>query len=563
MPSIGRHAVLRGLVALVAVLTVVPLAVFLWLGARLLDQDRQLEQQQAADRLQTAADLVAATFQRAFSTSEQRLMSGADDWPDGAIAVTLTNQGVEVRPQGRIAYLPALPAVHAVPVEPFRAAEVLEFQKNDRAGAVAAYRVLSSSRDRAIRSGALMRLARNLDVMGRHDEALDTYAGLTGTTDVAEAGVVLGLSAAWARCVILERLNRNSDLKEEAGRLRVGLATGRWPVIEAVYVTYTVDADRWIGRRPVPTPSEIFSVALSTLWTEHTSFGAPRTSRRVVAVAGEPLVVIWQQAGINSRLLIAGKSFVQSQWLPGVEAVARQQSVAVEVRESAGNTLLFDIARPADGVASAPPPVTTLNGGHIDLPWNLVVADVSPGTGISFVERRRLLIAGFALLALLSGAASWLIVRAVTRESAVARLQSDFVAAVSHEFRTPLTTLRQFTDRLRDQPNLDSEQRQTCYEAQARATDRLTRLVESVLDFGRMEAGARAYRFERHDCADIVERVVQDFRAQPQVPGGRSSCSATGRCRSTQTKRPCPERCGIFSTTPSSTRPRAAPLKWG
>ena len=133
--------------------------------------------------------------------------------------------------------------------------------------------------------------------------------------------------------------------------------------------------------------------------------------------------------------------------------------------------------------------------------------------------RRRLLIGGFVLLATLSLAASWLILRAVAREMAVARLQSDFVAAVSHEFRTPLTTLRQFTDMLRDHPGLPEERRSVCYAAQARATERLTRLVESVLDFGRMEAGARPYHFEPRDCADLVERVVEDFRAQPQAAG--------------------------------------------
>ncbi|MEI4914062.1 histidine kinase dimerization/phospho-acceptor domain-containing protein, partial [Klebsiella pneumoniae] len=67
-----------------------------------------------------------------------------------------------------------------------------------------------------------------------------------------------------------------------------------------------------------------------------------------------------------------------------------------------------------------------------------------------FALRRRLLIAGFIVLVVMALTASYLIFRAVSRELAVARLQSDFVAAVSHEFRTPLTTLRQFTDMLRE-----------------------------------------------------------------------------------------------------------------
>jgi signal transduction histidine kinase len=104
-----------------------------------------------------------------------------------------------------------------------------------------------------------------------------------------------------------------------------------------------------------------------------------------------------------------------------------------------------------------------------------------------------------------------------TVQLAVARLQSDFVSAVSHEFRTPLTTLRQFTDRLRERTALDEANRAMCYDAQARATDRLTRLVESLLDFGRMEAGARAYLLETQDGADLVQQVVDEFRTDARA----------------------------------------------
>jgi signal transduction histidine kinase len=83
---------------------------------------------------------------------------------------------------------------------------------------------------------------------------------------------------------------------------------------------------------------------------------------------------------------------------------------------------------------------------------------------------------------------------------------------VSHEFRTPLTSLRQFTDLLNDDPDLPASKRRTFYQAQARATERLRRLVESLLDFGRMEAGARPYRLERLSIAPLVRGIVEDFR---------------------------------------------------
>src|SRR5205085_10876933 len=124
---------------------------------------------------------------------------------------------------------------------------------------------------------------------------------------------------------------------------------------------------------------------------------------------------------------------------------------------------------------------------------------------------RRLLFGGLALLVGLVIAGGYFIVRAVSREFAVAQLQSDFVSAVSHEFRTPLTSLRQFTDLLNEDPDLPILKRRTIYQAQARATERLCRLVESLLDFGLIEAGSRPYRILRLSTLRLVSDIVDDF----------------------------------------------------
>jgi putative toxin-antitoxin system antitoxin component (TIGR02293 family) len=66
----------RNLIALILGITVVPLFTLLWLGWRLLEQDRVLEGQQAQQRMERAADLVVAAFERALSSSQQRLAAG-------------------------------------------------------------------------------------------------------------------------------------------------------------------------------------------------------------------------------------------------------------------------------------------------------------------------------------------------------------------------------------------------------------------------------------------------------------------------------------------------------
>ena len=117
-----------------------------------------------------------------------------------------------------------------------------------------------------------------------------------------------------------------------------------------------------------------------------------------------------------------------------------------------------------------------------------------------------------AMVAILISAGGYFIARAFARELAAARLQSDFVAAVSHEFRTPLASLQQLTENLAEGRVASDERRQSYYQAQMRATGRLHRLVEGLLDFGRMEAGVLRYHFEELDLSALVRSIAEEFR---------------------------------------------------
>ena len=103
--------------------------------------------------------------------------------------------------------------------------------------------------------------------------------------------------------------------------------------------------------------------------------------------------------------------------------------------------------------------------------------------------------------------------RAIRREAEVARLQSDFVAAVSHEFRSPLTTVRQLAELL-DTGRLPTEDRRhTYYRLISSEAARLQRLVETLLNFGRIEAGAARYNFADVETAALVRDVVHDVES--------------------------------------------------
>jgi signal transduction histidine kinase len=149
------------------------------------------------------------------------------------------------------------------------------------------------------------------------------------------------------------------------------------------------------------------------------------------------------------------------------------------------------------------------------LPWPVVVTNRDTTAELEeFGERRRLLLGALGLLALVVGAGTYSVARAYAREIAVMRLQSEFVSAVSHEFRTPLTSLRQLSETLNAGRPLADERRAAYYQALDRSTNRLQKLVEGLLDFGRMESGAMVYRKQDVDPAALVTTVVDEFRRE-------------------------------------------------
>src|SRR5260370_37380198 len=126
---------------------------------------------------------------------------------------------------------------------------------------------------------------------------------------------------------------------------------------------------------------------------------------------------------------------------------------------------------------------------------------------------------------LVIASSGYFVFRAVSRELSVAHLQSDFVAAVSHEFRTPLTAMRHLTELL-EEGETPKDRLPLYYHALGKETRRLHAMVESLLDFGRMEAGRRAYRMEDANAADLARQVVDEFREHSSIGSHRLELQA-------------------------------------
>ena len=96
------------------------------------------------------------------------------------------------------------------------------------------------------------------------------------------------------------------------------------------------------------------------------------------------------------------------------------------------------------------------------------------------------------------------------------RLKDDFMSSVTHELRTPLTSIRALSEMMVDDPDMDSAQRQQFLGIVVAETERLSRLVNQVLDLARIEAGEADWHYAEVDLRAIAERAVTTTRAMFQ-----------------------------------------------
>src|SRR6202007_2086382 len=136
--------------------------------------------------------------------------------------------------------------------------------------------------------------------------------------------------------------------------------------------------------------------------------------------------------------------------------------------------------------------------------------------GQHFVRTSYLVLGGLSLL-LLGGLA--LTYRNVSKEMSLARLKSDFVSNVSHELRTPLALIRLYAETL-EMGRLNGQQKyQEYYRIIRKESERLSALINNILDFSRIEAGRKEYDFRETDMRELVHNTLDSYRFQIEQNG--------------------------------------------
>ena len=96
------------------------------------------------------------------------------------------------------------------------------------------------------------------------------------------------------------------------------------------------------------------------------------------------------------------------------------------------------------------------------------------------------------------------------------RLKDEFVSTVTHELRTPLTSIRAFCEILREDPNVDLVQRRKFLDIITKESERLTRLINQVLDLSKIESGKADWQHARVDMKEVISDTVTAMEQQFQ-----------------------------------------------
>jgi len=304
-------------------------------------------------------------------------------------------------------------------------------------------------------------------------------------------------------------------------RKRIDEYFERTPALQAVVLADSNLRELSVLRRPGDTGQALTTAEWNALVTPARSrLDAVRRFQRVDYRKLEPFVlpdtvggdgrilIMFARAiggGDFAGLLIRERQFIQRVISPKLTEVASEEFILGVFRRGS--------AEPLTASGTVPPGSVFQRRDLWLLPGHEVGIRLQ-GTTVDEVVKarfqRNLLLILLLDLILLAGAL--MVYRNVRAQTEFARSKSAFVSNVSHELRTPLALIRMYAETLEMGRLKNEVKKQEYYSTILRETDRLSHLVNTILNFSRMEAGKRPYQFRSLDLNASTQAVLETYR---------------------------------------------------
>ena len=432
------------------------------------------------------------------------------------------------------------------------AARRLELRDDEPRAAVAAYqRILSSPSDPRIRAEALGGIARIQRENGDLNAASDSYRrlgsefgqvrtgggipfgiaaqlelGHTQTLAGDTAGAAQTLVDLYAHLVRTERGLSRAQFAFIAGRLRESVdellldSSGGVPIAALGDTLRVLLQEEELARARTERLLAFRTLAGAALLGRHTS--QPKNSgvpygRIALELEGRAFYLLISEphvetpdGGGGAWGLLLDPDTLESRLVSTLQSQAAPEQVRWALRGSAG-----EVRHASGPLEDAVPAVRLGLPGGVP-PFAIELFPPDAGFVKTFLTSRRgVFFYAFFLLAgiLIFGLA--LTVSTVSHQLELARMQSDFVSIVSHEFKSPLTAVRQIAEMLQSGKVSSEERRRRYYDVLVEQSERLSLLIDRVLDFAVMDSGHHTFDVQPVDVGPFLETLVS--RVQQRV----------------------------------------------
>jgi signal transduction histidine kinase len=517
------------LVGVFLIFILIPGAFLSVVALRVLRQEGQLVTQRAKENLERIAKEICRELESEFNIWDASVglaaesgISSADSLPD-IIRQALEEPGDGIllsRSEGALHFFPSGALLFmldssSAPLAPtrrpppgFLRAESLEIKQKDYTKAILAYRNLLKSAETETRAMLLQRIARTLRKAGRFDEATDTYRNLQNLDPVLIGDLPSDFIGRFELCALAAEREKIPELGTLSLSLYRDLVEGKWLLDEPRYMHYSDRCRSWCRESRIQ-PDEfarLQTMEEHKLALSHAAKEFSIEPRRVRSDGNASYFCFWRTDPFAAVVL--SENYLRSRWWPNVLS-SQGEDLESALYSSDGHVLFGSATMEA-------PPFAVVQDLMIEsMPWRIQVWPRNPEAIQRDVRQRQNL---FLAILLFIGAllifGSYITVRIVRRELEISRMRAGFVSTVSHEFRSPLTGIRQLGEMLLDGRATDRRKQNQYFKMIVQESDRLARLVENILDFSRMEEGKKEYRFEPLNTSQWLLRLAADYERE-------------------------------------------------
>jgi signal transduction histidine kinase len=503
---------------LLLVVILVPTAGLLWFMNKAVENERLAVRQKLAAAYRGHLFIVQERLADYWKEKAAALEKIAGETPASAafahaVRAGLADSVICIDARGQLLY-PGLPEVpKSYPggqAAAWQEAGRLEYGQRDLVAAANAYGAIArSAADREVAARALQAQARCLVRAEQTGAAVKLVSETLGQARYRQVADLQGrLIVADAELMALQLIGSSGHPSHlaVAERLKQRLEDYSNPVLPSAQRRFIMKEMRSLplppGQKEFPT---LEAEELAARYLE-----SPSQLSREPVLRRSLLPGVWQLASPSGRMLAL---FKEQNLILGMRSVMGALGAPSEVT--------VDLTTPAEEPVGEKTFRSVSAGPHLP-GWHLALSvndeQALPATAHKQIAAHlwigTLVIAAMSMVALL-------IAGMIRRQMRLTRLRNDLVATVTHELKTPLSSMRLLVDTLLDDAQPDRQKVREYLELIAKENTRLSRLIDNFLAFSRMERNKHAFEFRRIEASEVVGAAVEAVRERFSVQGCR------------------------------------------